>query len=103
MIRLGLALNFFEVNMENDPRWQKQMWVIPGETRLTRDDGRWFIDTLYGVIIVELTVVRGERLAAYVSAEQHYQSRRFRRSLRFRWERFWYLRRKRKIDALLRQ
>lgn len=81
----------------NEPeKWENQMWVIPHEVRLERNGEHWYITALYGSIKIPIMAGLGERLSGYVANEQRYQSRKFRRSLAFRWERFWYLRRKRR-------
>lgn len=81
--------------MENDEKkWEFQCWMIPYHVRLDRTGKTWQLVFFCGD--VPIPAEWGKKLAEVVDAENTRQSRRYRRSLSFKWIRFWYLRKKRK-------
>jgi hypothetical protein len=80
--------------MENDKKWKFQCWNVPHPVRLDRRGEQWDLTFFCGS--VPITVKWGEKLAYRVDAEQTRLNRRYRRSISFRWIRFWYLRKHRK-------
>lgn len=80
----------------NDPeKWTEQMWVVPGEVRLIREGDLWFLRFDWGQRI-KLWRAEGTSLWPVIDRIQRSETRRYRRSLAFRWHRFWYIRRVKK-------
>jgi hypothetical protein len=80
--------------MKNDEeQWQEQRWRIPENTMLIRKEGKWSIEYSLGVGH-RINSEMGKLMSVYFMGCNMERDRIFRRSLKFRWQRFWYLRSK---------
>lgn len=80
--------------MKNEPeKWDIQTWMIPGAPGLTRRGNTWQIEGMQGCFSIPVEAYTAERLAVLIDDYETRRQKKFRRSLRFRWIRFWYLRR----------
>lgn len=83
--------------MENEPdKWEEQTWILPGVWGLVRNGKTWHFIGMQDAVKIQIDNFTGEHLAKIIGAYQIEVSRRHRRSLLFRWQRFWYLRKHRK-------
>jgi len=84
----------------NEPdKWEEQMWTIPSKCLvLRRNKEEWYLINFMGNIHIQVERSTAERLAIVCSDIHQEEDWIYRRSLQFRWLRFWY-RRKKKREA----